>query len=283
MFEKLSALTRKPALYEKGTMELWTDEHISAGMLEAHLNPDIDGATRKHATVRKIVKWVGTVAPAEKYRNMLDLGCGPGIYAEQFHKAGYNVTGLDFSQRSVDYAKKSAHEQNLPVTYHRGDYLVMDFKEQFDLITLIYCDFGALSAEDRACLLKKIHAALKPGGLLIFDVFTPHQYAGREEYKNWEFAQSGFFAAEPYLCLNSLHKYDNTFCKQHIVITENSVRHINVWEHTFTKGELSQDLHTAGLSAKNFYGNISGADYSDTGTEMCVVAEKTGCKPVLKL
>ena len=42
MFTKLKKMITKPALYEKGTAELWTDEHISKGMLEAHLNPTWD-------------------------------------------------------------------------------------------------------------------------------------------------------------------------------------------------------------------------------------------------
>jgi len=269
-------MMNKPVLYEKGTMELWTDEHISKRMLKAHLNPNIDGATRKHTTVREIVKWISAVAPVEKHPNLLDLGCGPGIYAEEFHKNGYNVTGLDFSQRSISYAKNSANEKNLPITYYQRNYLLMDFKEKFDLITLIYCDFGVLSTEDRANLLKKIYIALKPDGLLIFDVFTPHQYTGIEECKNWEYAENGFFSAEPYLCLNSLYRYDeqNTFCRQHIIMTQQNVKYINVWEHTFTKDELMQDLSSAGFTVESFYGNIDGANYSDTGKGICVIAKK---------
>jgi len=78
MFAKLAAIIKKPALYEKGTAELWTDEHISKGMLEAHLHPTWDAATRNHATVRENVKWICSVAPAEQYLSLLDLGCGPG-------------------------------------------------------------------------------------------------------------------------------------------------------------------------------------------------------------
>ena len=63
MLKELMSIMKKPALYEKGTYELWTDEHISKGMLEAHLNPDWDAATRKHETVSEIVKWISSVAP----------------------------------------------------------------------------------------------------------------------------------------------------------------------------------------------------------------------------
>jgi 2-polyprenyl-3-methyl-5-hydroxy-6-metoxy-1,4-benzoquinol methylase len=277
MFTQLLAMMKKPDLYEKGA-ELWTDEHISKGMLEAHLNPDWDAATRKHATVREIVKWIGSVARVEQYRDLLDLGCGPGIYAEEFHKAGYRVSGMDFSERSINYARNSAQEKNLPITYHHHDYLTMDFQEQFDLITLIYYDFGTLPTEDRAQLLKKINTALRPGGLLIVEVLTAQHFSGQKEHKSWEYADKGFFSAEPHLCLNSFYRYDeqSTILQQHFIITERNVRHINIWEHTFSKDELAQDISTAGLSVKTLYRNMTGADYCDDGKEMCVVAQKEG-------
>ncbi|MGE5494383.1 MAG: methyltransferase domain-containing protein [Burkholderiales bacterium] len=38
-----------------------------------------------------------TAHPVKRPR-LLDLGCGPGIYAELFAKKGFCVTGVDFSQ-----------------------------------------------------------------------------------------------------------------------------------------------------------------------------------------
>ena len=267
---------KKPALYEKGSVELWTDNHISKGMLEAHLNPDLDGATKKHATVQKAVKWISTIAPTEQYRNLLDLGCGPGIYAEEFHKTGYNVSGMDFSKRSIDYARNSAQEKNLPITYHHQNYLNLDFAARYDLITLIYYDFGVLSSKDRAKLLQKVHTALRPGGLFIVDVFTPQQFSDQKEFKKWEYADEGFFCAKPHICFHSLYRYDdqNTILDQYIITTEQNTWHINNFQHTFTKHELSQDLSTAGFSTKAFYGSMTGANYCDSGKEICVVAQK---------
>ena len=276
MFTKLMSTMKKPAIYEKGTGELWTDEHISKGMLESHLNPTWDAATRNHATVMEIVKWIASIAPAERYHNLLDLGCGPGIYAEEFHRAGYKVSGMDFSERSINYAQNSAHEKNLPITYYCQNYLTLDFTAQFDLIALIYYDFGVLSTEDRAMLLKRIYTALTPGGLLIFDVLTPQHFSGQQEHKSWEYAEKVFFCAEPHLCLKSFYRYDgqSTILDQYIIVTEQNIKHINNFQHTFTKSELSQDLKAAGFCVKSLCGNMVGADYSDDGQEMCVVAQK---------
>ncbi len=278
MFTQLKAMMMKPALYEKGTMELWTDDHISKGMLEAHLNPEWDAATRNHATVREIVQWIRSIAPTDKFRDLLDLGCGPGIYAQEFHKAGYKVSGMDFSERSISYARNSAQEKNLPITYHCQSYLTLDCSAQFDLITLIYYDFGVLSTEDRAKLLQRIYAALRPGGLLIFDALTPLHFADQQECNSWEYAEKGFFCAEPHICLKSFYRYDeqNTILDQYIIVTEQNVRHINNFQHAFTKGEIAWEISSAGLSVKSFYGNMLGAGYRDNEKEFCAVAQKEG-------
>ena len=276
MFEQLVNLIKKPALYEKGTAELWTDEHISKRMLKAHLSPNEDSATRKHSFVRESVKWINTIAPVQQYSSLLDLGCGPGIYAEEFHHAGYEVTGVDFSKRSVNYAKNSALEKGLPISYYQRDYLTLDFKDEFSVATIINYDFGVLSTDDRARVLSKIYTALKPGGLFIFDVFTPNQYTGRQESTDWVYAKEGFFCAKPHICLNSFFMYreHNTFCAQHIVITEQDVKSINIWEHTFTKDEIARDLFATGFSLCSVYGNIAGADFCENGNGMCIVAVK---------
>jgi 2-polyprenyl-3-methyl-5-hydroxy-6-metoxy-1,4-benzoquinol methylase len=72
-------------------------------MLEAHLNPDWDVASRKHSYINRSVKWLSGVIPANG--EILDLGCGPGLYAKILSGMWYDVTGVDFSKRSIAYAK----------------------------------------------------------------------------------------------------------------------------------------------------------------------------------
>lgn len=43
----LRYIKEKPKLYEKSSSAFWDDENISKYMLEAHLNQEEDGATRK--------------------------------------------------------------------------------------------------------------------------------------------------------------------------------------------------------------------------------------------
>lgn len=279
MINKLLIYTsEKPEVYTASTSKFWDDEHISKGMLEAHLNPEWDAATRNHNFVTKFVEWIASIASPVTYPELLDLGCGPGIYAEKFYISGYHVTGMDYSKRSIEYAIDSAKNNNMPIEYIYQNYLDIMYQEKFDVITLIYCDFGVMSNQDRNSLLKRIYQALKPGGIFILDVFTPNQYKGREEPKDWYYSESGFWSEKPHICLNSFYRYDdsNTILDQTVVITEDSIECYNIWDHTFIKEELEEELQKAGFTSLDFYGDVAGDEYKADGNLMCAVAKKKG-------
>lgn len=276
MLHNIEPFMHKPALFAPSTAKFWDDSHISKGMLEAHINPLADGATRPHAFVRRSVQWIAQIAPPARHPRLLDLGCGPGIYAELLDDAGYEVAGIDLSQRSIAHAKASAHRKRKEIDYRVGDYLALDCRERFDLITLIYCDFGVLSTQNRAIVLQKAHAALRPGGMLVFDVFTPFKYAGQRESRTWAYEPQGFWSDAPYLCLNSLYRYDeeNTILRQHLVVTQTGVNCYNIWDHTFTQPELAGDLAAAGFKITALYGNVAGDPLAQDAKQLCVVAKK---------
>jgi 2-polyprenyl-3-methyl-5-hydroxy-6-metoxy-1,4-benzoquinol methylase len=91
-------------------------------MLKAHLDPTWDAASRNHAFIAKSVDWITQIAPPMQYMKLLDLGCGPGLYAERFNTKGYEVTGIDYSHRSLDYARNSALQNGSDITYIYQDY-----------------------------------------------------------------------------------------------------------------------------------------------------------------
>lgn len=276
MFNELKKYTTKPKLYAPSTNKFWDDEHISKGMLEAHLNPNWDAATRKPEFLDKSVNWISKIAPSSQYKLLLDLGCGPGLYAERFNSYGYSVTGVDLSKRSIEYAKEQTLLNKSNIVYHYQNYLTIDYIEQFDVVTLIYCDYAALSITDRLTLLKKVYQALKPNGKFIFDVFTP--LMRKDENRSWQYYEKGgFFSEKPHICLESVYQYDdedNTELRQSIVITEETVNCYNIWDHFFTKEALLSEIQIAGFNTFEFYGDIAGKEFSDSGETICCVFTK---------
>jgi SAM-dependent methyltransferase len=276
MFNKLYGYATKPELYTPSTGKFWDDEHISKGMLEAHLNPNWDAATRNHDFLDKSVKWISETAPPSNYKCLLDLGCGPGLYAERFCAAGYSVTGIDCSKRSISYAKEQAATRSSNITYLYQDYLTIDYFEQFDLITLIYCDYAPLSKTNRQTLLSLIHQALKQNGKFIFDVFTPKMR--KPENRSWHYSASGgFWSESAHLCLESVYQYDDddkTELCQTIVCTSEAVNCYNIWDHFFTKESLISETQSIGFRGYEFFSDVAGAVYSAASETICVVLTK---------
>ena len=275
MFNELKKYMTKPKLCAPSTNKFWDDEHISKLMLEAHLNPDWDAATRKHEFLDESVAWISKIAPPSQYKFLLDLGCGPGLYTERFSGSGYSVVGLDFSKRSIAYAKEQTLFNESEIEYQYKNYLTIDYSEQFDIITLIYGDYAALSITDRYALLKKIYRALKPNGKFIFDVFTP--LMRKNESHLWQANEDGgFWSNRPHVCLESVYQYDeaNTELRQAIVITEESVNCYNIWDCFFTKDTLLSEIQTIGFKGFEFYDDVAGKEFSNMGETICTVCTK---------
>ena len=269
-------LENKPRLFEASPQNIWNTPYISKNMLNAHLDENLDSATRKLSFVEKSVNWICEITPPNKYPALLDLGCGPGIYAELFCKKGYNVTGIDLSKLSITYARNSARMKHLKINYIQGDYTKLNINNKYHLITMIFCDFGVLSNEARTKLTVDVYNSLLPGGIFLFDVFTPLKYAKEKERKDWEICEDGFWHQDLYLLLHAFYRYeeDNTFLNQYIVATKNEFSYYNVWEHTFTLNELNDNLKSIGFRNIHFFSSVAVDSYNDNCDTICVLAKK---------
>lgn len=276
MYHKLLSFAKnKPHEYADSTSKFWDDEHISIYMLEAHLDPDVEAASRQHTFIKKSASWIAQISGAPQGKNLLDMGCGAGIYAEAFQALGFVVTGIDFAKRSIDYAAEQAHMKQLPINYRIQNYLQMEYENEFDVVTLIFCDFGVLSPENRTILLQNIKRALKPGGIFILDCFTANQYADFTESRHVEYAEAGFWSASPHLCIKSDYRYDDsqTYLEQYLIVTDDDCQCYNIWNKAFSADTLKEELISAGLSDIKFYGNVCGGLKSDAGKTLCAVAK----------
>lgn len=275
LLSELLKVANRPAIYEKGNIKLWEDAHISKGMLEAHLSPDDDAATRKHSFIDASVDWITSILPPEKYPKLIDLGCGPGMYTSRLYSKGYEVTGVDISSRSIDYAKSTSNDK--AIEYRVLNYLELDEQENYDVALLIYCDYGALSDVERHQILKNAYAALKPGGKMIFDAFTPKQYKNDSESKSWTIHETGsFFKEDAHIFLYSHVIYsDSVRLDQYVLIDkEDQMGVINVWDTVFTFETLKAEVESVGFKIVEHFSDVAGKSYDEESETICVVLEK---------
>ncbi len=250
---------QKPELYEKGSSFMWTDSHISKQLLALHINPDIDVASRKKSTIKKSVDWILSQQRNENLR-ILDLGCGPGLYAEAFAGKGHRVTGVDISENSIEYATKSAQKNELEIDYQNSNYLDTDLgNEKYDLIVMIYTDFGVLLPSERETVLKNVYRALKKGGIFIFDVLNDADFESKLSPKSWEASDGGFWREGPYLALSEsfLYHKQKVILSQHNIIDDNGdIETYRFWTHFFSQKDISQILVPKNFVNIEFYNKI---------------------------
>lgn len=273
MIDKLLLLLQKPALWQRSAEPFWDDEHISKGMLEAHLNPNWDAASRKHRFIDASVKWLSSIISVNG--KIIDLGCGPGLYTKRLSDLGFDVTGMDYSKRSIEYAKS----QDSQTEYIYRNYLELDYTGVFDAVILIYCDYAALTFDERQTLLPRVYNALKPGGLFIFDVNTEKHFIKRKLRRpSWQLCNDGgYWSVEPYLCLETTHLYENdtVAVDQYVVMANNSLKRYLNWETQYTVPKLTDEVVPFGFKVKNVFDDVSGRPYTGDGEELCFVLERS--------
>lgn len=173
MFEELERINERPKPFQFYTAsDLWTDEHTSKQMLSYHLNEAIDVSSRNAEFINRSVEWIVSKFKIGKDSKIADFGCGPGLYATRLAKLGARVTGIDFSERSIEYATEVAAHEELNISYVTQNYLEFETKDRFDLVLMIMCDFCALSPTQRKGIMRKFHKILRPSGSVLLDVYS---------------------------------------------------------------------------------------------------------------
>jgi 2-polyprenyl-6-hydroxyphenyl methylase/3-demethylubiquinone-9 3-methyltransferase len=104
-------------------------------------------------------------APFEGLR-LLDIGCGGGLLCEPMRRLGFEVTGVDASERNIGVAKLHAANQDLDIEYlcSTVETLVDERAQPFDLI--LNMEVIEHVAEPGQ-FLRDCSRLLAPGGLMI--------------------------------------------------------------------------------------------------------------------
>ena len=111
------------------------------------------------------------LAAAEAVRpgdRVLDAACGTGDLALADRKAGGEVTGLDFSERMLERARRKSSQ----IKWVQGDALALPFDDaSFDAATI---GFGIRNVDDLDAGLRELARVVRPGGrLAVLEITRP--------------------------------------------------------------------------------------------------------------
>ena len=111
-------------------------------------------------------------------RSVLDVGCGTGTFALMLARRGLDVVGVDPAEASLDVARGKAGAD--AVRWVHGDATTVrdvgvDVATMTGNVAQVF-----VTDEEWAATLDALHAALVPGGHLVFETRRPEREAWRE-------------------------------------------------------------------------------------------------------
>ncbi len=279
MFEELERINSRPepfGVYTAG--ELWTDEHTSGRMLRFHLDGGVDVASRRTEFVDRSVAWIGSRFPLGPGFRVADFGCGPGLYAARLARRGAEVTGIDFSGRSIRHAQAAALREGLSIGYVQQDYLTFETDRRFHLILMIMCDFCALSPAQRKTMSAKFHSLLEPGGRILLDVYSLAAFDQRGEAALYERnLLDGFWSASPYHGFQNTFKYEKekVVLDKFTIVESDRTRTIYNWLQYFSPESLREEFAACELETEELFSDVAGSPYRREALEFAVLAKRT--------
>jgi SAM-dependent methyltransferase len=103
-----------------------------------------------------------------KPSSVLEVGCGTGNYTTLLHQKGYEITGVDISEKMINFAKPKCD-----CSFHVGDICGFSLGKRFDACIALFAVMGyVIENSDVVRALCNVRAHLKPGGLFVFDVWN---------------------------------------------------------------------------------------------------------------
>ncbi len=116
------------------------------------------------------VAGIATLLPVDRYRRVLDVGCGIGRVAGPLAARGYAVTGLDVNVAALVRASRSAPGPRYVALDQRH---VGRMRWEFDGVVLLWNSLGFVGRGADRETLEGVAAVVRPGGKAVFDLYHP--------------------------------------------------------------------------------------------------------------
>lgn len=178
---------------------------------------------------------------------VIDLGCGGGLWARRLTDAGYRVLGIDLSSDMIALARKVVPE----ASFRTGSFLDVDFPHCVAITALGECFNYTFDKRNNRNSLSRVFRcafrALRPGGLLIFDVAEPGRARG---------STRNFWEGPDWACLTEyMHDKPRKRLTRHITTFRKVGRYYRRATEThiqqlYRASQLARDLRKIGFAVR---------------------------------
>ncbi len=200
-----------------------------------------------------IDKLINHLQPAPGTR-MLDIACGKGRHAVRLSGKGFDVTGIDLSEDSIEAALQF---QSDTLHFYRHDMRLPFWINYFDYAFNFFTSFGYFNTRrEHDNAIRTIAQSIKPGGVFVMDYLNVH-FAEDHLVHQFEKEIDGvnYFITK---WLDETHFYKK-------IVVEDDALHVPL-EYTekvakFSLGDFTEMFAYQGLQIQEVFGDYDFAHY----------------------
>lgn len=259
---------RPPAWSDAGNLP-WDDPEFSERMLKVHLDDGQQGASRPAPQRTAIIDWLIEHLGLRDDTYLLDLACGPGLYALELARRDVPVTGIDFAPAAVTHAQRQAAVHRLE---DRASFVLADVRlanlgvAAFDAATMLYGQLTVFRPEETQALLERTRRALTPGGVVAFEVLDP-EYIDRSARTWWRTAEASIWGDTPHIDFGESYfdaAAESMVQRHHIIhLDTGKLETISICDQVYEPARLETMLRDAGFDTVETYRAWDGLDLPD--------------------
>lgn len=277
---KIYNRTEEVQPWETGSDFPWGDPVFGRRTLAEHLDDDHGAASRSSAERALQLDWLWRKLELQPGQRVLDVTCGPGLYAVELARRGCTVTGIDINPAAIEYAINLAEQAGVAerCTFIRQDVREMaDYAVQFDAALFLYEQLAVYPTAEAQLLLDKVASALKPGGRLAVELLNQDN-VDKTDSSWWFTDDTGLWGDSPFLHLGERIWDDElqaSLERYHILYLETGqLKQYTLFDQTYSVAQLTGLLREAGFGAVEHYLNWAGLPLYDANEWVVYLARK---------
>lgn len=199
---------------------------------------------------------------------MLDVACGKGRHSVHLAEKGFDVTGIDLSEDSIQEAKKSETET---LHFYRHDMRLPFWINYFDYAFNFFTSFGYFNTRrEHDNAIRTISQSLKPNGVFVMDYLNVH-YAEDHLIHQFEKEIDGinYFITK---------WFDETHFYKKIVVEDEALKEPLVYTERvakFSLGDFTEMFAYQGLQIQEVFGDYNFNSYDvRKSPRLMIIAKK---------
>ena len=201
---------------------------------------------------------------------ILDLCCGNGRHSLELAERGYDVTGVDRTERYIETARLEARKRSLNAKFVVDDMRDYRSPNRYDVILNLFGSFGYFEdASDDHKVVENMYDSLRPGGQLLIETMGKEILARNFQARDWNEEGDLLILSEKKVTQN----WGRVETRWIVIRGAERIEH-RVSIRSYSATELSSLFDACGFSEVQVYGSLDGTAYDQEAQRLVVVGRK---------